>query len=175
VTEITRVSRNYANWLSRSSAKTYELLTNEKNRSILKTVSDDARTLITSRSARTATQKNVLESSLSLIGDEEFDFDDIVVNSTAYRRAFLANQARQTQSIQTVTTQKAIPSSPTFPAAQEPSAIAGTLRTQATQRAPQKAGTPLAALGRGAAPVDCPACGKRGLTRTAFESSSATQ
>src|SRR2546421_11398373 len=81
---------------SGSSATTYQLLTEKKSRSSLKTVHYDGRTLGTSRGARTTTQKDAVESSLSLIGDEEFDFDDIVINSTAYRRAFLAIQARQT-------------------------------------------------------------------------------
>jgi hypothetical protein len=83
---------------SGSSAKTHQLLTEKKNRSILKTVSDDARTLLsTSRRESSITQKEEPErSSLSLIGNEEFDFDDIIINSTVYRRAFLAYQARQT-------------------------------------------------------------------------------
>lgn len=34
-------------------------------------------------------------SSLSVIGNEEFDFDDIIINSTAYQRAFMSYQARQ--------------------------------------------------------------------------------
>ncbi|KAI9854183.1 MAG: hypothetical protein M1824_000562 [Vezdaea acicularis] len=34
--------------------------------------------------------------------------------------------------------------------------------------------TPLTVLNRGAAPVDCPACGHRGLTRTTFETGNTT-
>jgi hypothetical protein len=50
---------------------TYQLLNEKKNHSILKTVSDDTRMLLsTSQRARTTTQKDELENSISLVGDE---------------------------------------------------------------------------------------------------------
>lgn len=74
---------------SGSSAKAYQLLKERKNQRILKTVSDDKRSLLAkSYRAKTMSQKDELESTESIIGDEEFDFDDIVINSAAYRRAY---------------------------------------------------------------------------------------
>jgi lipopolysaccharide-induced tumor necrosis factor-alpha factor len=35
--------------------------------------------------------------------------------------------------------------------------------------------TPIASLGRGPAPVDCPACGQRAMTNVAFETGNTTQ
>ena len=35
--------------------------------------------------------------------------------------------------------------------------------------------TPIANLGRGSAPADCPACGQRAMTNTAFETGNTTQ
>ncbi|KAL5115059.1 hypothetical protein ACEQ8H_007034 [Pleosporales sp. CAS-2024a] len=35
--------------------------------------------------------------------------------------------------------------------------------------------TPIANLGRGPAPADCPACGQRSMTNTAFETGNTTQ
>lgn len=74
---------------SGSSAKAYRLLKETKNQRILKTVSDDKRSLLAkSHRAKTMSQKDELGSTESVIGDEEFDFDDIVINSAAYRRAY---------------------------------------------------------------------------------------
>jgi hypothetical protein len=74
---------------SGSLAKAYQVLQETKSRKILKTVSDDKRTLLTkSHRAKSMTQKDELGSTGSVIGDETFDFDDIVFNSTAYRRAY---------------------------------------------------------------------------------------
>lgn len=77
---------------SESSAKTYQLLKERKNRTILETVSSDTQTLLSkSHRARTISQRvdaDDDESTGSVIGDEVFDFDDIVINSAAYRRAY---------------------------------------------------------------------------------------
>ncbi|KUJ24375.1 uncharacterized protein LY89DRAFT_19937 [Mollisia scopiformis] len=75
-----------------TSAKTYQLLRESKNQAIFQTVSDDARTLLSKSSrARTFTQRTVdhdVESSESVLGNDVFDFDDLIINSTAYRRAY---------------------------------------------------------------------------------------
>jgi hypothetical protein len=79
---------------SATTAKTYQLLRAGSNRRVLDDVSDDARTLLSkSQRARTTTMRGGLGNATkgdddgSIVGEEVFDFNDIVVNSTSYRRA----------------------------------------------------------------------------------------
>jgi lipopolysaccharide-induced tumor necrosis factor-alpha factor len=52
--------------------------------------------------------------------------------------------------------------------------VAGQAQGQAQGRTYQNV-TPLASLGRSAAPVDCPACGQRSMTRISFLAGNYTQ
>ena len=90
--------RRYADKFSGNTEDIYKHLTQKQNRKILDTVSEDARTLGASRRARTTNEDNEAPST---IGEEEFEFDDVIVNSRTYRRAFAAVQ-RQSQQIDEV-------------------------------------------------------------------------
>jgi hypothetical protein len=59
----------------------------------LKSVSDDAKSLRDAVSI-IAVRATDLSTTGSMIGDEEFGFDDLVINSTAYRRAFMKQQKK---------------------------------------------------------------------------------
>lgn len=48
-------------------------------------------------------------------------------------------------------------------------------QTTVTTQSRYKSATPIAALGRSAAPVDCPACGHRELTLISYEAGNTTQ
>lgn len=61
--------------------------------SSLLNVSKDAKSLRNSISL-TATRRTDLSITGSVIGDEEFEFDDLVINSTAYRRVFMKQKEK---------------------------------------------------------------------------------
>jgi len=46
---------------------------------------------------------------------------------------------------------------------------------QVSQKQQYANATPIQSLGRGSAPVDCPACGQRALTRIQYETGNSTQ
>lgn len=66
----------------------YQILTETKNHKLLKDISDDARSLSTSRVAQTLRGDD--DGVQSIIGDEEFPFDHVLVNTAAYRRTLVA-------------------------------------------------------------------------------------
>lgn len=78
---------------SETISKTYGIMSSQKVKRSLKSVSGDVKSLQDARSA-IATRATDLSTTGSFIGDEEFGFDDLVVNSTAYRRVFLKQQRR---------------------------------------------------------------------------------
>lgn len=78
---------------SETISKTYEIMRSQEVKRSLKSVSDDAKSLrdAMSISAMRATNLSTIG---SMIGDEEFGFDDLVINSTVYRRAFMKQQSK---------------------------------------------------------------------------------
>ncbi len=64
---------------------------------------------------------------------------------------------------------------PIFQAAQVPMAQQPVQAAPAANDSQYKTVTPIAALGRSSAPVDCPSCGKRTLTATTFIVGTTTQ
>lgn len=78
---------------SETTAKTYEIMKSPKVKSSLISVSSDAKYLRDSISVMPTRQRGNLTAD-SILGDEEFIFDDFVINSKAYRRVFLKQQAQ---------------------------------------------------------------------------------
>lgn len=69
----------------------FNLLTEERNRKIIRSVSDDVRSLKISQIAMSTLQN---DEDASIIGEFEFEFDSVVLNSNAYRRAFFLIKER---------------------------------------------------------------------------------
>ncbi|KUJ13871.1 uncharacterized protein LY89DRAFT_736867 [Mollisia scopiformis] len=84
---------------SETTAKTYEIMKSQEVKRSLMSVSNDVKSLRDSVSMVPAKETD-LETTGSVIGDEEFGFDDLVINSAAYRRVFMKQQSKlQLQSI----------------------------------------------------------------------------
>ncbi|CZR58515.1 uncharacterized protein PAC_08407 [Phialocephala subalpina] len=87
---------------SETTAKTYEIMRSRQVRRSLKSVSNDAKSLKYSVSIARARPSD-LSTTSSAIGDEEFGFDDVIINSTVYRRAFMRQQSKlELRSVQEV-------------------------------------------------------------------------
>jgi hypothetical protein len=69
----------------------FNLLTEERNRKIIRSVSDDVRSLKISQIDMSTLQH---DEDASIIGEFEFEFDSVVLNSNAYRRAFFLIKER---------------------------------------------------------------------------------
>jgi hypothetical protein len=79
--------------ISNAISKSYDILREPKNAQVLKAVADDTRTLLSiHRSGVVPGSVYAADDSTSIIGDEEFLFDDVVINSLAYRRVMAARQ-----------------------------------------------------------------------------------
>lgn len=78
----------HANGYSRSSSEQAELLRKAESRQIIQKVADDTATLRTRSYAASRADSSSVTNGQSQMGDTVFDFDDTVVSSLAYRRAF---------------------------------------------------------------------------------------
>jgi hypothetical protein len=72
-----------------TNAKIYRIINSQKVKSVLAGVSSGAASL-----RESWTRGSGPIESGSLLGDEEFGFDDLVINSTAYRRVFVKQKSK---------------------------------------------------------------------------------
>ena len=86
-------SNNYSGSIEQSS----NFLRQEQNHRVLKTISDDARTLRASTRYRkpVPNRDGTINSAYSTIGDEDFDFDEQIINTAAYRRVLQNHDTSQ--------------------------------------------------------------------------------
>ncbi|KAE8444344.1 hypothetical protein EG329_000654 [Mollisiaceae sp. DMI_Dod_QoI] len=80
-----------------TTAKTYEIMKSREVKDSLKSVLDDVKSLRDSVSM--IARPRDLSPSGSILGDEEFEFDDVVINAQAYRRVFMKQTKKQLQSV----------------------------------------------------------------------------
>jgi hypothetical protein len=78
---------------SETAEKTYSIMRDRSNMLCFKRVSHDAESLRRSLAASNGSSGDQ-DTTYSFLGDEDFAFDDIVLNSTAYRRAFIKQTSK---------------------------------------------------------------------------------
>lgn len=91
------VSNAFLTCVSRSSTEQIELLRKLESRQIFQKLADDTATLRSSRIGSVAGSQadtSTISDRLSSVGDTDFEFDDVIVSSAAYRQALHHSQLR---------------------------------------------------------------------------------